>query len=333
LKIPDVAVQTHRGETLRFYSGLVQGKVVAINFLFTTCKGVCPPLGVNFAALSRQFRDRLGKDLALISISVDPGTDTPERLRTWSERYHGAPGWTLVTGQKADIDRLLKALGVFTADKNSHSPLILTGDEAAGRWSRIHGLSPPAEVAKVIDTMLASRLRPAPPEENAAAQHYFTDVSLVNQHGESMRLYSDLLRGKAVIIQSFFCSCKGACPVMVGSFAKLQEWLGDRLEKDVRLISITVDPLQDTPARLKEYADRIPARPGWYFLTGSKENIALALRKLGQSTEVRENHSNVFLVGNVPTGLWKKAMGLARPEELIAVVAGVIDDGQAPDSR
>ena len=98
------------------------------------------------------------------------------------------------------------------------------------------------------------------------------------------------------------------------------------MKNDLRLLSISVDPERDTPAKLKEYADRIGAAPGWYFLTGPKDDVELALRKFGQKVDVRENHSNLFLIGNDSTGLWKKAMGLSKPESLMEVVASVLDD-------
>ena len=91
-QFPDVVLRTHRGEPVRFYSDLVRGKVVAINFIFTTCKGVCPPLGVNFAAVSRRLHDRFGKDFALISVSVDPVNDGPEQLAAWSKALQPRPG-------------------------------------------------------------------------------------------------------------------------------------------------------------------------------------------------------------------------------------------------
>ncbi|MCI0487542.1 MAG: SCO family protein [Blastocatellia bacterium] len=158
------------------------------------------------------------------------------------------------------------------------------------------------------------------------AQKYFTDVVLINQDGKQMRLYSDLLKGKVVVINAFFTTCQGSCPVMAGNFAAIQDWLGDRLGKDVYLISISVDPLTDTPAKLKEYAERFKAKPGWYLLTGEKENVDKALHKLGQQVEDREQHLNVFIIGNEPTGLWKKALGLAKPEDLIRIVESVIKD-------
>jgi len=168
---------------------------------------------------------------------------------------------------------------------------------------------------------------PAPaPAAESPAQKYFGEIPLVNQDGQTMRLYSDVLKGRTVVIDAMFTSCAGACPLMSQSFARIQDWLGDRLGKDVYLISISVDPENDTPAKLKEYAARYKARPGWYFLTGSKENVAAALSRLGQHVEKREDHLNLFLIGNDRTGLWKKAFGLASPTDLIAIVDSVVND-------
>jgi protein SCO1/2 len=159
-----------------------------------------------------------------------------------------------------------------------------------------------------------------------AAHNYFTDVQLVNQDGDTMRLYSDLIDGKIVIINSFFASCSGSCPVMAGNFAQIQKHLGDRLGKDVNLISISVDPTADTPEKLKEYAARFHARPGWYFLTGKKANVDLALRKLGQYVNDKNDHFSIIIIGNQRTGLWKKALGVAKPEDLIPIVDSVLND-------
>jgi len=91
-------------------------------------------------------------------------------------------------------------------------------------------------------------------------------------------------------------------------------------------ITITVDPVNDTPAKLKEYAARFHAKPGWYFLTGSKENVESALRKLGQWVDDPSNHQTLYLIGNDRTGLWKKAFALAKPEEVLPIVDSVVDD-------
>ena len=84
--------------------------------------------------------------------------------------------------------------------------------------------------------------------------------------------------------------------------------------------------MNDTPAKLAEYATRFKAKPGWYFLTGSKENVEEALRKLGQKAGNREDHQNLFLIGNDRTGLWKQAFGLAKPEEIVPIVDSVVND-------
>jgi len=166
----------------------------------------------------------------------------------------------------------------------------------------------------------------APATTESPAHKYFGDIKLVNQDGKEMSLYSDLMQGKTVVINAMFTTCTGACPVMSGTMAKIQDHLGDRVGKDVRLVSITVDPVNDTPAKLKEYAARFHAKPGWYFLTGSKESVEAALRKLGQWVDEPANHQTLFLIGNDRTGLWKKAFALAPADQVFPVVDSVVND-------
>lgn len=158
------------------------------------------------------------------------------------------------------------------------------------------------------------------------AREYFTDVVLIDQDGEELRLYSDLMEGKVVIVSAIFTTCEGVCPVTMGNLVKIQKWLGPRLGDDVRILSLTVDRETDTPPRLKDYARKFGARPGWHFLTGTPESLDFALRRLGLWVENKEAHSSVFLVGNVPTGLWKKAFGMASSPELIEIVDSVLAD-------
>jgi protein SCO1/2 len=158
------------------------------------------------------------------------------------------------------------------------------------------------------------------------ARRYFSDVELINQDGQKMRFYSDVLKDKVVIINTFFATCTGTCPPMNRNLERVQEALGDRLGKDAIIVSISVDPETDTPQRLKEYSQRFHARPGWIFLTGKKENVDWALYKLGQYVETKGDHTNIIIIGNEPKGLWKKAFGLAKPDELIKIVEDVFSD-------
>jgi protein SCO1/2 len=178
----------------------------------------------------------------------------------------------------------------------------------------------------VIQPAESTRLPGSVAAAQTAAQKYFTDVILLNQNGEKMRLYSDLLQGKVVVINSFFATCQGSCLPMNRNLEKMQRALGDHIGKDVYIISISVDPTVDTPANLKEYARKLNARPGWYFLTGDKQNIDFALNKLGQFVSDKQDHLNIFIIGNERTGLWKKAFGLAASDELVKVVESVLND-------
>ncbi len=332
LTIPDVALVDQDGRPVHVYSDLIRGRRVAMNFVFTTCTTICPPMGANFERLQGVLGTPDHSDVRLISVSIDPRTDTPQRLKEWGAKFHAGPGWTLLTGPPEDVDRLLKALGVFTANRADHSPLVLLGDDRAGRWTRAYGLAAPAKMVEILDGLAAppAVAAPRPAAPDSPAHRYFTDVELTDQDGRPQRLYSDLLAGRTVVIDVFFSECTGSCPMVGATLAKLQAALGDRLGRDLYLLSISVDPQTDTPARLKEYAARFNARPGWYFLTGSKENVDLALHKLGQYVEQRDAHSNILLVGNERTGLWKKVFGLAKPEEIVTLVSGVLDDRGAP---
>ena len=175
-------------------------------------------------------------------------------------------------------------------------------------------------------TKLPNSVQATSEDGPSAAQKYFTDVELLNQDGATMRFYSDLLKGRTVVIIPFFTSCTAVFPPMNRNMEKIQEALGDRLGKQVYLISITVDPVTDTPARLREYAAKFHARPGWYFITGSAENLDFALKKLGQYVADKNDHKSIMIVGNEATGLWKKAFALASPEELIRIVEEVNND-------
>jgi protein SCO1/2 len=167
--------------------------------------------------------------------------------------------------------------------------------------------------------------------DEAASKHYFTDVELVNQFGEPMRLHEDLMKGKTVVINAFFTECTGVCPVMAKKLAQLQDVFADSMGSELNLISMSVDPITDSPDELMKFARRYGAGPGWYFVGGSKENVDFALSKLGQYVDEREAHSNLLLIGNLRTGLWKKVLGLADTAELAGFVREVMDDkGGAP---
>ena len=196
----------------------------------------------------------------------------------------------------------------------------------------VHGLSVTVcGQENLASTQSGASQSQEPVNTQTAAHRYFTDVELVNQNGEKMRLYSDLLKGKVVIVNSFFATCQGSCLPMSRNLEKIQQALAERMGKDLFIISISVDPAVDTPPKLKEYAKKLNAKPGWYFLTGDKQNVGLALTKLGQFVDDKQDHLNIFIIGNERTGLWKKAFGLAPSDALVKIVESVLNDKPATE--
>lgn len=145
LSVPDVVLVDQNGARVRV-PDLVAGRVVVMNFVFTSCTTICSPMGAQFGELQKH----VGPDVRLISVTIDPGTDTPARLKKWSAQFHAGPQWTLLTGDADDVERLLKSLGVYTPNRFNHGPVLLVGDAAGGRWLRANGLAPAADVVAMI---------------------------------------------------------------------------------------------------------------------------------------------------------------------------------------
>jgi cytochrome oxidase Cu insertion factor (SCO1/SenC/PrrC family) len=157
MNIPDVELLDQNGRKIHFYSDLVKGRTVVINFIFTTCTTICPPLGATFERVQKELGDKAGRDVRFISISVDPATDTPERLKAWGEKFHAGESWTFVTGNKPQLDQLLQALGASSARREDHSPTILIGNDAHGIWTRTYGLANSSRIVQVINDVLANK--------------------------------------------------------------------------------------------------------------------------------------------------------------------------------
>jgi len=206
--------------------------------------------------------------------------------------------------------------------------LIICALITLGLWTAAAAQVPTAPAPKPADPHAGHDMsQHAKAEEPSAAAKWFTDVELLDQDGKKVRFYSDVLKGKTVVVNAFFTTCTSVCPPMNRNMEKIQEALGERVGKDVFLVSITVDPATDTPPRLKEYASKFHAKPGgWTFLTGKKENVDWALYKLGQYVEIKDDHKTVFIIGNEATGLWKKAFGMSRADELIQIVNATASD-------
>ena len=157
MSIPDTELLDQDGRKLHFYTDLVKGQTVVINFIFTTCTTICPPLGATFARVQKELGDKVGRGVRFISISVDPTTDTPERLKAWGAKFHAGEGWTFVTGNKPEVDELLRALGASSARREDHSPTVLIGNDVQGNWTRTYGLANTGKLVQIINDVIEGK--------------------------------------------------------------------------------------------------------------------------------------------------------------------------------
>lgn len=152
-RLPALAVQDQDARWQDFRSEVLAGHLVAVNFVFTRCQGICPVLGAQFAELEGALHDA-GTRVQLLSISLDPGHDSADRLAQWGARLGRGPGWTLLTGEVETVQRLLRALGMGAGDPWSHPPVTWLIDArqpgAPPRCERLAGMRTPAELAGLL---------------------------------------------------------------------------------------------------------------------------------------------------------------------------------------
>jgi len=191
--LPNVELVSHEGRRVRFYDDLVKGKVVAINFMFATCRVACPVATRHLVEVLRALGDRVGREVTLLSISLDPERDTPEVLRGYAEAHGVGAGWYFLTGKPEDIERLRRKLGAYDpdpvvdADRKQHTGLVILGNEPVGRWKAISALSKPVRIRQAIErTILPASQWPtgeavvneAPYEESEAGKEFVEPADL-----------------------------------------------------------------------------------------------------------------------------------------------------------
>ena len=144
---PNVPLQTHDGRSVRFYDDLVKGKKVLINFTFTSCTGTCPRTSANLARVQELLGDRIGRDIFIISLSIDPEHDTPAVLKEYAGNFNARPGWTFATGRIEDINNIRRRLGLYDSDDiTQHMGLLTFGNEPAGKWGATPALDAPKNI-------------------------------------------------------------------------------------------------------------------------------------------------------------------------------------------
>jgi protein SCO1/2 len=166
----NVALTTHEGREVRFYDDLIKGKTVFLNFFYTVCtaEAICPLGTANLVEVQKLLGPRVGKEIFLYSITLDPVNDTPGILKNYAKAFGVKPGWTFLTGEKEDIERLRRNLGYFDLDPvvdkdpSQHSGMIRYGIEPLERWAGCPILSRPEWIARQLGYIEPARERPFP---------------------------------------------------------------------------------------------------------------------------------------------------------------------------
>ena len=156
--LQDCVVLTQDGRAVRFYTDLVKDRIVVINFVFTSCNFMCAMQGETFSKLQDALGERLGRDVYLISISIDPVTDKPESVKAWGAKYGAKAGWTLLTGAKSDIDSVLISLTGAIPGRDEHTPALLIVNGHSGERIRMYGLAEPESLVRSIDKLMVDGL-------------------------------------------------------------------------------------------------------------------------------------------------------------------------------
>lgn len=156
----NVPVTAHTGQKLRFYDDVMKGKVLLINFFFTGCTKACPLMMDNLVHVQKLLGPRVGQDIQMVSISLQPEFDTPEVLALHAKAYGIGPGWLLLTGQKDDIELLRHRLGFVDidpevdADPEQHIGTVRIANEPMHRWMMSPALLNPAALVRAVNRVI-----------------------------------------------------------------------------------------------------------------------------------------------------------------------------------
>jgi protein SCO1 len=157
-------------------------------------------------------------------------------------------------------------------------------------------------------------------------RRHFPNVAMRTQDGKAVRFYDDMIKDKVVVIQLMFTDCSKYCSTITPNLVEVQELLRERVGNKVSLLSLTVDPENDTPQVLRAYADQYHVKAGWNFLTGRKSDVDLIRRKLGvyDPDENVTEHMAVLTIGNEREGQWLAMPALSKPQDIVRTVERIM---------
>lgn len=185
-----------------------------------------------------------------------------------------------------------------------------------------------SHLRKALAAAMFAAFAAAPAAEASSrwGKDYLPNVTLVTQEGKSVRFYDDVLAGKIVVISFIYATCRDICPLITARLAQVYESLGEAAGREIHFVSISIDPLNDTPAKLKQHADAFRSDQKWLFLTGTKVNIDLVRHKLGERSRALSEHAANVMLYNDHTGAWSRDSAFADAGALAFAIRSMNPD-------
>ncbi|GMV31304.1 MAG: hypothetical protein AMXMBFR59_34290 [Rhodanobacteraceae bacterium] len=149
--LADLPLIDQHGKPVDLYKDYIAGRRIVLHSFFTRCEGSCPVMMTTLQALQKQLGPRLGKDVHIVSITVDPDHDTPHVMADYARRVQAKPGWHFLSGSNAQVTAALRRIGQYTDAPENHMNLIIVGNDVSGDWRKVHGL---AGVKQVVTEIL-----------------------------------------------------------------------------------------------------------------------------------------------------------------------------------
>lgn len=153
----DRPLVTQHGQEVMFVSDVIGNDIVVMDFVYTTCTTICPVLSALFNQVQKKLGDDIGNGVTLVSMSVDPIRDTPQRMKAYSAKHNAGDGWLWLTGPKPVVDDVLVGLGAYTTNFEDHPTMVLIGDGRTGEWRRLFGFPNPDRIVRVVNDMRERR--------------------------------------------------------------------------------------------------------------------------------------------------------------------------------
>ena len=151
-QLPDVMLTNQYGEKVSTATLLGGDETVMLNFIFTSCTTICPVLSATFSQVQNKYGSQID-NVKMISISIDPEYDTPERLNQYAQRFHAKEGWTFLTGDLETVIEVLSAFDAYRGNKMNHIPLALISTPEPSGWIRLEGFASASDLINEYEAL------------------------------------------------------------------------------------------------------------------------------------------------------------------------------------